>query len=134
MARLLQTMYHSQTINTLFILKLLLLIGSNTHCVYLSQHGSSAHRSLGALGRTKSMVSVQEQREKKIRNIGLKMLDRKVCMILEELELPYAVHQLEFSQVKEEHYVKLNPNGRLPTIKDPNTGITLWEVRTRSYR
>ncbi|PON21930.1 URE2 [Trichoderma gamsii] len=51
----------------------------------------------------------------------------KVCIILEELKLPYVIHQLEFSQVKEEHYVKLNPNGRLPTIKDPNTGITLWE-------
>lgn len=56
------------------------------------------------------------------------MFNRKVCIILEELKLPYVIHQLEFSQVKEEHYVKLNPNGRLPTIKDPNTGITLWEV------
>lgn len=62
------------------------------------------------------------------------MLYRKVCMILEELKLPYTIHELEFSQVKEEHYVKLNPNGRLPTIKDPNTGITLWEVRTGSFR
>jgi glutathione S-transferase len=55
-------------------------------------------------------------------------------MILEELELPYIIHQLEFSQVKEEHYVKLNPNGRLPTIEDPNTGITLWEVSLNSFR
>ncbi|KAM0262594.1 hypothetical protein ACHAQJ_001639 [Trichoderma viride] len=51
----------------------------------------------------------------------------KVCMVLEELELPYTIHKLEFSDVKKESYVKLNPNGRLPTIKDPNTGITLWE-------
>ncbi|KAL6901063.1 glutathione S-transferase [Trichoderma evansii] len=51
----------------------------------------------------------------------------KVCIILEELSLPYIIHPLEFSQVKEEDYVKLNPNGRLPTIKDPNTDITLWE-------
>ncbi|KAL6699346.1 glutathione S-transferase [Trichoderma pleuroticola] len=51
----------------------------------------------------------------------------KVCIILEELGLSYMIHQLEFSDVKAESYVKLNPNGRLPTIKDPNTGITLWE-------
>jgi glutathione S-transferase len=49
-------------------------------------------------------------------------------MVLEELELPYIIHQLEFSDVKKESYVKLNPNGRLPTIKDPNTDIILWEV------
>jgi glutathione S-transferase len=57
-----------------------------------------------------------------------------VCIILEELKLPYTIRQLEFSQVKEEHYVKLNPNGRLPTINDPNTGITLWEVSLDSFR
>ncbi|KAH8891517.1 glutathione S-transferase [Thozetella sp. PMI_491] len=51
----------------------------------------------------------------------------KVCMILEELGLPYTIHPMEFSEVKGEAYTKLNPNGRLPTIKDPNTGITLWE-------
>lgn len=66
--------------------------------------------------------------ERAFRNKVLTISNRKVCIILEELKLPYVIHQLEFSQVKEEHYVKLNPNGRLPTIKDPNTGITLWEV------
>jgi glutathione S-transferase len=29
--------------------------------------------------------------------------------------------------VKQEPYTLLNPNGRLPTIEDPNTGMTLWE-------
>ena len=24
-------------------------------------------------------------------------------------------------------YEKVNPNGRVPAIEDPNTGITLWE-------
>lgn len=61
------------------------------------------------------------------------IINRKVCIILEELKLPYTIHQLEFSQVKEEHYVQLNPNGRLPTIKDPNTGITLWEVSSNLF-
>lgn len=52
----------------------------------------------------------------------------KVCMVLEALKVPYVLHFLEFSEVKQEFYVSLNPNGRLPTIKDPNTGLTLWEV------
>lgn len=50
-------------------------------------------------------------------------------MVLEELSIPYTIQTLEFSEVKQDSYVKINPNGRLPTIKDPNTGLTLWEVR-----
>ena len=52
----------------------------------------------------------------------------KVCMILEALDLPYTLHCLEFSEVKTEQYLQLTPNGRLPTIQDPNTGLKLWEV------
>lgn len=52
----------------------------------------------------------------------------KVCTILESLDVPYSLHYLEFSEVKQESYVAVNPNGRLPTLKDPNTGLTLWEV------
>jgi glutathione S-transferase len=52
----------------------------------------------------------------------------KVCIILEALKLPYKTHLLEFSEVKQESYIKLNPNGRLPTLQDPNTGVTLFEV------
>ena len=29
--------------------------------------------------------------------------------------------------VKSPDYVATNPNGRLPSIQDPNTGITIWE-------
>lgn len=53
---------------------------------------------------------------------------RKVRMVLEELGLPFDWKVLELDQAKSEAYVALNPNGRLPTIEDPNTGIILWEV------
>lgn len=52
----------------------------------------------------------------------------KIRIILEELEIPYQDELVKFSEVKSESYLKLNVNGRLPTIHDPNTGITLWEV------
>nr|XP_036588277.1 URE2 protein [Colletotrichum truncatum]KAF6799650.1 URE2 protein [Colletotrichum truncatum] len=51
----------------------------------------------------------------------------KVAMILEELEIPYETVTVDLTKVKEEPYISINPNGRLPAIKDPNTGITLWE-------
>lgn len=51
----------------------------------------------------------------------------KVATILRELNIPYDWHEIEFGNVKDESYTKINPNGRLPSIVDPNTGITLWE-------
>ncbi|KAJ8125869.1 hypothetical protein O1611_g7768 [Lasiodiplodia mahajangana] len=51
----------------------------------------------------------------------------KVRMILEELGLPYDFKILEFNEIKGEAFLKLNPNGRVPAIEDPNTGLTLWE-------
>ncbi|KAM0692553.1 hypothetical protein Q7P36_007107 [Cladosporium allicinum] len=51
----------------------------------------------------------------------------KVCIVLEALGLPYGTRLLELSDVKQESYVKLNPNGRLPTLQDPNTGLDLSE-------
>ncbi|OJJ54506.1 hypothetical protein ASPSYDRAFT_159695 [Aspergillus sydowii CBS 593.65] len=51
----------------------------------------------------------------------------KVIMILEELSLPYTVKNVEFNEIKAEPFISVNPNGRLPAIEDPNTGITLWE-------
>jgi glutathione S-transferase len=53
---------------------------------------------------------------------------RKVAIILAELNIPYEWKELEFNEVKNPSYTKINPNGRLPAIGDPNTGITLWEV------
>ncbi|OJI98054.1 hypothetical protein ASPVEDRAFT_24961 [Aspergillus versicolor CBS 583.65] len=51
----------------------------------------------------------------------------KVATIMEELEIPYNTKIINFAAAKEEPFLSINPNGRLPAIEDPNTGITLWE-------
>lgn len=51
----------------------------------------------------------------------------KVVLMLEELQLPYKTEFVDFSEVKKEPYVNINPNGRLPAMQDPNTGIQIWE-------
>lgn len=51
----------------------------------------------------------------------------KVAILLEELGLPYEAIVVPLSNVKKPEYTAINPNGRLPSIQDPNTGITLWE-------
>ena len=51
----------------------------------------------------------------------------KVAMVLETLGLPYEVKQVPMAEVKGPEYTKINPNGRLPSIEDPNTGIIVWE-------
>ncbi|KAK8060368.1 glutathione S-transferase [Apiospora saccharicola] len=47
----------------------------------------------------------------------------KAIIVLEELEVPYEVKRVAMT----EPYISLNPNGRVPAIEDPNTGLTLWE-------
>ncbi|OJJ99822.1 hypothetical protein ASPACDRAFT_52420 [Aspergillus aculeatus ATCC 16872] len=51
----------------------------------------------------------------------------KVAMILEELEIPFEHKYVPFDTIKKEPFISINPNGRVPAIEDPNTGITLWE-------
>ena len=51
----------------------------------------------------------------------------KVAMILSELEIPYEIIAIPFSDVKNPEYLAINPNGRVPAIHDPNTDLTLWE-------
>lgn len=51
----------------------------------------------------------------------------KVAIILEELGIPYERVVVEMADMKKEPFEKINPNGRVPAIEDPNTGITLWE-------
>ncbi len=45
---------------------------------------------------------------------------RKVSIALEEMELPYNVHALRLDRKdqKQPDYLKINPNGRIPTIVD----------------
>ncbi|KAL2848895.1 putative glutathione S-transferase [Aspergillus pseudoustus] len=51
----------------------------------------------------------------------------KVFMVLEELKLPYETKSVDLADLKKEPYESINPNGRVPTLEDPNTGITIWE-------
>ncbi|KIX03622.1 uncharacterized protein Z518_07175 [Rhinocladiella mackenziei CBS 650.93] len=51
----------------------------------------------------------------------------KVAIVLAELGVPHEIVPTPLSDVKKPYYLALNPNGRLPTIHDPNTDITLWE-------
>jgi glutathione S-transferase len=51
----------------------------------------------------------------------------KVRILLEELRLPYKIIPIAFADVKKPEYLAINPNGRMPSIQDPNVGITLWE-------
>lgn len=51
----------------------------------------------------------------------------KVAIILEELGLPFEVKTIK--EIKSEPFISINPNGRLPAIEDPNTGVKVFEVR-----
>ncbi|KAL2788368.1 glutathione S-transferase [Aspergillus keveii] len=51
----------------------------------------------------------------------------KVAAILGELNLPYNWIEIDTKQLKSEPYTLINPNGRVPAIEDPNTGIAIWE-------
>ncbi|ORY68453.1 glutathione S-transferase [Pseudomassariella vexata] len=51
----------------------------------------------------------------------------KVAIVLKELGVPFEVVPISFADVKSPGYLAINPNGRMPSIQDPNTDITLWE-------
>lgn len=51
----------------------------------------------------------------------------KVAMVLNLLDIPYTVADVGFNELKEPPYLAVNPNGRVPAIRDPNTNLTLWE-------
>ncbi|KAF7562241.1 hypothetical protein G7046_g1908 [Stylonectria norvegica] len=51
----------------------------------------------------------------------------KVVLVLTELEIPYEFIWIPYAEIKQEPYTNLNPNGRLPSLVDPNTGVTLFE-------
>jgi glutathione S-transferase len=51
----------------------------------------------------------------------------KVGLILTTLGLPFESISVGFANVKGPEYEAINPNGRLPSIHDPNTNLTIWE-------
>lgn len=51
----------------------------------------------------------------------------KIGIVLSLLNLPYEAVPIKFDQIKQPEYTAINPNGRLPSIHDPNTGLTIWE-------
>lgn len=54
----------------------------------------------------------------------------KISIALEEMELPYHVHPIALSknEQKEDWYLKINPNGRIPTIVDrDNNDFAVFE-------
>lgn len=52
----------------------------------------------------------------------------KVYMLLSELNIPFDLDPIAVQESKRPDFVaNINPNGRLPAIVDPNTGLTLWE-------
>ncbi|KAH6720062.1 putative glutathione S-transferase Ure2-like protein [Leptodontidium sp. 2 PMI_412] len=51
----------------------------------------------------------------------------KVSVLLTELGVPFETVTIPITDVKKPEYTAINPNGRLPTLIDPNTGIKIWE-------
>ncbi|KAM0747071.1 glutathione S-transferase C-terminal-like protein [Meredithblackwellia eburnea MCA 4105] len=53
----------------------------------------------------------------------------KVAMVLKALGVSYNSVYLDFKNLehKKEPYTKLNPNGKIPTLVDDETGFVLWE-------
>jgi GST-like protein len=52
-----------------------------------------------------------------------------VSITLEEMELPYELHPIDIGAMehKQPPFLKLNPNGRIPAVRDRETGVTVWE-------
>ncbi|EME79907.1 uncharacterized protein MYCFIDRAFT_37449 [Pseudocercospora fijiensis CIRAD86] len=55
----------------------------------------------------------------------------KIAAALEFLQVPYQVKLWQFGAakngVKGPIFLKINENGRVPALEDPNTGVTSWE-------
>ncbi|MDJ1181756.1 glutathione binding-like protein [Roseofilum casamattae] len=54
---------------------------------------------------------------------------RKASIMLEEVELPYTVHQIDIKQGDQfaPEFVAINPNSKIPAICDRETDITVFE-------
>ena len=53
----------------------------------------------------------------------------KISIALEELALPYRVHHIDLMKgdQKTPEFLRINPNGRIPAIVDPDDKLTLFE-------
>lgn len=51
----------------------------------------------------------------------------KVALVLAELDLDFKIEWISYLDIKSEPYITLNPNGRLPSMVDPNTNVKLFE-------
>jgi len=53
----------------------------------------------------------------------------KASIMLEEVELPYAVHKINITKNEQfsPEYVAINPNSKIPAIVDQDTGMTVFE-------
>ena len=53
----------------------------------------------------------------------------KISIMLEELKLKYKVHKIDLGKEtqKEEWFLKLNPNGRIPVLKDNENNKVIFE-------
>jgi len=54
---------------------------------------------------------------------------RKVSILLEELSLNYEVHHIDLQRGEQKtgNFLKLNPNGRIPVLRDREEDITIFE-------
>lgn len=56
----------------------------------------------------------------------------KIAIALESLKVPYNIKLWDFGDdpktgVKGNAYLKINENGRVPALEDPNTNVVSWE-------
>jgi len=53
----------------------------------------------------------------------------KASIMLEEVQLPYNVHKIDITQGDQfrADYVAINPNSKIPSVVDQDTGITVFE-------
>lgn len=54
---------------------------------------------------------------------------RKISILLEELDLPYTVHQIDITKDEQfsPDFLAISPNNRIPAITDQDTGLRLME-------